>query len=163
MANYKYENGNYYRQSSNGSWFQVQRDNNGYLTWKQPDGKKVKEGSFRVPVYMQVQNSEIGPMYTVGIGANGSIGHYFSFQDAVNAYTREKENGAFSDPSENILNVLAFDAATGAGAGKGITALTTRGVKAIPQIAKTAWNAGKRLATKRITKEAAKKRSKNWS
>lgn len=33
MEKYKYEKGKYYRKSSNGNWFEVERDNDGHLTW----------------------------------------------------------------------------------------------------------------------------------
>ena len=32
MANYKYENNNYYRQATNGKWFKVDRDKDGFVT-----------------------------------------------------------------------------------------------------------------------------------
>lgn len=167
MVNYKYENNNYYRQSSNGNWFKVDRNEDGYLTWTQPDGKQVYDNSFKVPVTMQVSKGPVGQMYTIANGANGSLGHYLSFQDAANAYTRAVDNGAFSDPSENILNDLIFDIATG----KGAISLTTRGVsavakaipkviKATPKAAKAIWTSGKRLVTGQVTKEAAKQGAK---
>lgn len=167
MANYKYENNNYYRQSSNGDWFKVDRDQDGYLTWTQPDGKQVYDKTFKVPAIMQVSKGPVGQMYTIGIGANGSIGRYYSFQDAVNAYTKAVNRGAFSDPSENILNDLMFDIATGKGAvslaTKGVSAMakaTPKVIKATPKVVKTALNAGKRLVTGQVTKEAAKQGAK---
>lgn len=160
MANYKYENGNYYRQSTNGTWFKVSRNNDGYLTWTQSDGKQVYDNTFKVPVMMQVSKGPAGQVYTVGTGANGSVGRYFSFQDAVNSYTKAIDRGAFSDPSENIGNDLMFDVATG----KGAVSLTTKGVQAatkvVPKAAKAAWNMGKRLVTGQVTKQSVKQGAK---
>lgn len=42
MAKYKQSNGKYYRQATNGSWFQVNLGKDGYFHWKQPDGQKVR-------------------------------------------------------------------------------------------------------------------------
>lgn len=156
MANYKFENGNYYRQSSDGQWFKVNRNKDGYLTWTQPDGRAVTENAFKVPSAMFISNSPMGQQYTVGVGANGSLGHYYSFRDAANAYTRAVDRGAFSDPSENILNDLVFDAATG----KLVFKAAYNGVKAAPKAAKKAWETGKKLVTGQISKETVKQGAK---
>lgn len=166
MANYKYENNNYYRQATNGKWFKVDRDKDGYLTWTQPDGTKIHERGFKVPPSMTVNKGPFGQSYTIGTGV-GTINTYYSFKSAADAYTKAVDNGAFSDPSENIFNDLLFDAFTGRGAIRLATAgtskvaeLAPKVVKAVPKVGKTAWNMGKRLITGQVTKKAAKEATK---
>lgn len=164
MSNYKYESGKYYRKSSNGNWFEVERNKDGHLTWTQPDGQKVYDNTFRVPLVMWSSSSPLGTVYTVPTGANGSVNHYYSLEEAAKAYTKALESGSFSDPSENILNDLVFDAIMGIRAGKGAVALTTRGVKALTKVApkaiRTMVNTGRKLLTGQVSKEAVKSATK---
>lgn len=41
MANYRFKNGRYERQASDGTWFEVTKNKDGLFTWTQPNGKKV--------------------------------------------------------------------------------------------------------------------------
>lgn len=163
MVNYKYENGNYYRQSSNKKWFKVDRNDDGYLTWKQPDGQEIIDKSFKVPAFMQVSNGRFGPVYTFSNGANGSIGRYFSFNDAAKAYTQAVDRGAYGDPSENAGNDLMFDVLAGIRGfqwvANGIKAIPTA-LKSFAKSGKHVINTGRKIVTKQVPKEVAKRYSK---
>lgn len=119
MGKYKYEKGKYYRKSSNGNWFEVERDNDGHLTWTQPDGQKVAEYQFKVPAinepYIMLPRGEFEiPSFGVIDGGNGSIKRGISsYDEAKQIYNNAVERGAFSDPSENILNDLPFGILSG--------------------------------------------------
>lgn len=105
MGNYKEENNKFYRQASDGSWFEVQLNSDGNFTWTQPDGQKVKDTTIIVPHGMQKGKNPLGgTSYRVPTGANGSFGTYYNFMDAVNVYNKAYNRGAFADLSENILN-----------------------------------------------------------
>ena len=138
MANYKYENGNYYRQSSSGNWFKVILNNKGQFTWTQPDGKKVYDPNSDKA---HVPGEKLMP---IGSGF-GDIKEWISPRKYLSDEKYQKKS--ISDPSENILNDLIFSAATG-----------------IPKIAYSAGKAlvngtidiGKRIA-KTISEQGLKK------
>lgn len=161
MPSYKYENGNYYRQASDKTWFPVKRNKDGWLTWTQPNGTKIVENSFKVPLSMDIRRTKTGTgIYTVPIGANGSLGSYTSFQDAAKAYTEAIDSGAFSDPSENILNDLIFDALTG----KGLVSLANKGTKVAGRTARQFTKAPKLVLGKKqaqLARQAANRPIKN--
>ena len=104
MADYKYENGKYYRKSTKGDYYEVQRNKEGHPTWTQPNGVKVYDDKTILHPYVGEVSTPIGTEYVVPAGSNGSIRRYYSFDDAVNAYDEAKDSGAFADSSENILN-----------------------------------------------------------
>ena len=99
MGKYKYENGKYYRQASNGNWFEVTRDANGIFYWIQPDGKRVydsKVGS------APVQGEKMS-FATTGGGSGKFVPQ--GMANVVSLTAKPK-----SDPSENFLNDILFGA-----------------------------------------------------
>lgn len=100
MANYKYQNGKYYRQANDKSWFEVTRDENGNFTWVQPDGQKVYDPKGKV----NTKTSLIGvPTYT-GFGGTKHVDPKY-WTIAQTEYSKNK----IADPSENIFNDLIAD------------------------------------------------------
>lgn len=103
MANYKYENGKYYRQSSNGTWFEVTKDEDGKFTWIQPDGQRVYDSKGVV----NTRTSLLGvPVFT---GSGGIKWVDPEYQLVAQA---EANRNKPVDPSENVLNDLTFGAFT---------------------------------------------------
>lgn len=150
MADYKYENGKYYRKSTKGDYYEVQRNKEGHPTWTQPNGVKVYDDKTILHPYVGEVSTPIGTEYVVPAGSNGSIRRYYSFDDAVNAYDEAKDSGAFADSSENILNdaligtytpKLAWSAGKGvvstvrSALNKPIKELIKSGIKATPRVA----------------------------
>lgn len=99
--------------------------------------------------------------YQVPTSSGGGFGIYYNPEDAYNAYTRAKENGRFSDASENLGNDLLFDLLTGKGVLKGGYQLAKGLVKAAPKaFAATTKAAGKAISGE-ISKEALAQAAKS--
>ena len=99
--------------------------------------------------------------YQVPTSSGGGFGIYYNPEDAYNAYTRAKENGRFSDASENLGNDILFDLLTGKGILKGGYQLAKGLVKAAPKaFAATTKAAGKAISGQ-ISKEALTQAAKS--